>query len=66
MRQLNNNKSAYFYIILYGYYLLGNNDSYEGGKSLSTVRISVPLESGGAVATMAIVSKLGTGCISEE
>lgn len=49
-----------------GYYLLGNNDSYEGGKSLSAARTSVPLESGGAEAMMAIVSKFGTGCISEE
>lgn len=50
-------------------YLLGNNDSYEGGRSLSAVRVSVPwttTESGGAVATCAIVSKFGTGCISDE
>jgi len=54
---------------LISYYLLGNNDSYEGGRSLSAVLTSVPLgaiKSGGAVATIAIVSKRGTGCISEE
>lgn len=54
------------YIILNGYYLLGNNESYEGGKSLSADRTSAQLESGGAVAMMAMESKLGTGCISEE
>lgn len=51
------------------FYLLGNNESYEGGRSLSVFLKSVPLAtiaSGGAVAVTAIVSKCGTGCISEE
>lgn len=55
---------------MFGHYLVGNNDSYEGGRSLSADRRSVPLaakDSGWAVAiTLAIVSRFGTGCISEE
>lgn len=49
--------------------MVGNNDSYEGGKSLSIVLILGFIdttESGGAVAITTIVSKFGTGCISEE
>lgn len=70
MRQKNNKKKlVHIHVTLTRSYLLGNKDSYEGGKSLSAVLISAPLTtivSGGAVAITAIVSKCGTGCISEE